>query len=182
MIRFDRQRPFRPVSILLSFFLVLLGVALLGSSPVQAGEVDGDRLTVSAPDTVTVTAGETATLSVSIDLDSGWHVNTNTPRQDYLIPTEVSLDADPLSVRAIHYPAGETYSFSFSAEELDVYSDTAVIDVTLEADGNRELLVLNRRLELTYQPCSDRQCLRPQTVTLPLDLRVVNGTANGERT
>lgn len=154
-------------------WLMLAVLGLVWNQPLKAGEVKADRLSVSAPDTVSLGIGNTDSFSVVVDLDSGWHVNTNNPHQDYLIPTRLTLDAQPLSVRSVNYPPGETYSFSFSKEKLDVYSGTTAIDLVLEAPENVGSSLLTGTLKLSYQPCSDRQCLRPQNVTLPLDLRIV---------
>lgn len=162
-----------------TFWITLLGLLVLNlawSHPLQAGLVKADRLSLSAPDTVTIGVGDTTVLSVNIDLESGWHVNTNNPRQKYLIPTQLTFDTRPLRVRSIRYPPGETYSFSFSEERLDVYSGTVSIDVVLEAPEDLNPLTLNQRLKLSYQPCSDRQCLRPQNLTLPFDVRIVPRT------
>lgn len=151
--------------------LVLAG--LLCSQPARGAQRTGERLSVSAPDTVTVQTGDTKEFVVTLNLKPGWHINARNPRQDYLVPTQLTVDARPLAVRDVFYPPAQTYTFSFSDEKLDVYSDTVSLRVVLGAGREVEPGTLKRRFDLTYQACSDRLCLRPQSVAIPLDLRVV---------
>jgi hypothetical protein len=138
--------------------------------PVESAERRTERLVMSAPDIVVISGGDTATIPVTLQLAPDWHINTNQPIQDYLIPTELTLSDAPPEVLDVQYPAGENYSFAFSKEELRVYSDTTVIDVTVQ-NRNVSSRAHERHWKLTFQPCSDRQCLRPKTIRLPIDFR-----------
>ena len=152
---------------------VVLGIVLLSwvlVHPVASAERRTERLVMSASDSVVMSGDDTTTISVTLKLASGWHINTNRPIQDYLIPTELTLSDAPPEVLDVQYPPGETYSFAFSKEELRVYSDTTVIDVTVQ-NRNASSRAHERHWKLTFQPCSDRQCLRPKTIRLPIDFR-----------
>ena len=39
--------------------------------------------------------GASTTLAVTVAVQEGWHVNSNVPLEDYLIPTTVRLDLPP---------------------------------------------------------------------------------------
>lgn len=123
-----------------------------------------DKLKLSVPDSVAFTPSETEVLNVTVSLKDGWHINTNDPIQKYLIPTKLSLDTSPLRLLRVDYPRGQQYTFSFSRQRLRVYSDTTVIRAVLEVPEDTEYESRDQSFQLTYQPCSDRQCLRPKRV------------------
>lgn len=151
-------------------FAVVLGIVLAGwvlVHPVESAERRTERLVMSAPDTVVMSGADSTNVSVTLKLASDWHINTNRPIQDYLIPTELTLSDAPPEVLDVKYPPGEIYSFAFSTEELRVYSDTTVINVTLPTT-HASPRAHERDWILTFQPCSDRQCLRPKTIRLPI--------------
>ncbi len=163
---------------LLSFLIISSFVFLLVVSSVtslEGAELGTERLRISTPDTVWFNGRDTTALSVKLKLESGWHINTDDPVKDYLIPTELTLSESPPDVLDVQYPDGKYYSFAFSTEEILVYSDTTVLNVTLQIDS--ESLVKKphayvRKWEIRYQPCSDHQCLRPKTVRVPVQFQL----------
>jgi uncharacterized protein YyaL (SSP411 family) len=100
---------------------------------------------------------------VSIRMAPGWHINSTTPRQDFLLPTKVSIDG--IERDRISFPKGVERKLGFHDEPLSLYEGDAVIRVALPA-GKAALSA--RRMILNIQACSDRICLDPQTVKLLL--------------
>ena len=148
----SRSRSLVPLAALLLF-------AAAGSLR-AAAQVPADLLTVRAELQSGRSPGE-GTLLVSARLASGWHVNSHTPSQDYLIGTAVSLDAAPgVSFGEPRYPRGETKTFSFSQSPLSVYEGSFAIEVPLSWSGSR-LPTVSGSLE--YQACDDARCLPPTT-------------------
>ena len=73
-------------------------------------------------------------LVVEIALSDGWHINSDQPLQDYLIPTRLSsANGDPLS--GIHYPEPLITTLGFQQAELSLFENnielTADLDPTL---------------------------------------------------
>jgi hypothetical protein len=94
-------------------------------------------------------------LEVHLSLADGWHVNANPASEEFLIPTEVAGE-----VRAVRYPAGESFHFPFAETPLRVYQGE--VTIRGEAAAGAE------EVRLTYQACDDRRCLPPVTESLPL--------------
>ena len=94
----------------LSAFGALLAVcAAAAGAPAPAPK---DLVTVEAK-TERRAAG--AVLLVNARVASGWHVNSHTPSEDYLIPTAVSVAPAPgLRAGEAKYPAGGMKKFSFA--------------------------------------------------------------------
>lgn len=101
-------------------------------------------------------------LLLSVRIGEGWHINSHTPSEDYLIPTSVALDPAP-SVEAgpARYPEGKLLKFAFSDKPLSVYEGRFAIEIPLAWTGG-SLPVVTGKLE--FQACNDKQCLAPASV------------------
>jgi thiol:disulfide interchange protein len=121
-------------------------------------------------------AGATAQLAALVSIDSGWHVNSNRPTYDYLIPTALEL-ALPSGwpKAAVKYPAAKKKTFAFADEPLSVFDGEVVIAaaVAVPADAAKGLYPL--QAQLRYQACNDSQCLPPVTTQARIQLAVGPG-------
>ena len=129
-----------------------------------------------------VSPGETFQLLLRLTIDDDWHVNSNAPLEDYLIPTAVSLDDDSnFMVEEISYPAGKGMTFAFSPDEpLSVYGDIVWIKMLLASAEDAQIGTIPLQVSVTTQPCNDRMCLAPATQTLSLMMKVDPAAAGGE--
>jgi hypothetical protein len=110
----------------------------------------------------TVRAGKPDVLELRFRVTNGFHVNSNTPKSELLIPTKMTLQAAAgVKVEAAQYPAGTTYSFSFSPnEKLDVYAgDFAVKLPVVASAGMHEIDGM-----LRYQACDHAACYPPKNL------------------
>ena len=139
-----------------------------------------------AADVDRLVAGAPFRLAVVADVKAGWHVNSHTPKEDFLIPTEIRIKpAAGLVFAPVRYPKHKETKFSFSDQPLAVYEGRTVFLVSGTADakaapGSRTLTAV-----ISYQPCNDNQCLPPAEVTAVLTLEIAKaGTeakpANGD--
>ncbi len=119
-----------------------------------------------AAELATVPAGKRAELELRFRVAGGFHVNSHTPKSELLIPTRLELSpVAGVKVAEAEYPAGKSYSFSFSPKDsLDVYSDDFVVKVpVVAAAGEHEL-----KGTLKYQACDRAACYPPKS--LPVDV------------
>ncbi len=104
--------------------------------------------------------------AIDLTVEPGWHVNSGSPYESYLVPTKVSLDpaSTGWSIGTVSYPPGRDAKFAFSDGTLSVYEAKTAISFPLApAPGAGPAA-----LRLTFQACDDRACLSPQTVVLTL--------------
>jgi thiol:disulfide interchange protein DsbD len=101
-------------------------------------------------------------LQLDMRIAKGWHVNSHTPSEDYLIPTSVALDPAP-SVKAgpARYPDGKLLKFAFSDQPLSVYEDRFSVEIPVAWSGGSSPEVTGK---LEFQACNDKQCLAPASV------------------
>ena len=101
-------------------------------------------------------------LKVTASLAEGWHVNSHTPSEDYLIPTAVALDAaGGVSAGQARYPEGQAVKFSFSDKPLSVYQKTFAIEVPVTWQGGPPEALSGK---IDFQACNDKQCLAPASL------------------
>ncbi|HSB64444.1 MAG TPA: cytochrome c biogenesis protein CcdA [Thermoanaerobaculia bacterium] len=141
------------------------------AQPVPASNtIVAPRLAVDADQLV---PGRPFRLAVIADIKTGWHVNSHTPKEDFLIPTEVRLKPAPgLAFSAVTYPKHKETKFSFSDQPLAVYEGRAVFVVPGKADARAAAGPRTLTAVISYQPCNDNQCLPPTEVTASLTIDV----------
>ena len=104
-------------------------------------------------------------------LGPGWHVNSHTPSESFLIPTEVALTVSSGMLSAVRYPKDVERTFSFSEKPLRVYEGTVRFeaDVDLPSDA---IAPISIRGSVSYQACNDRQCFAPSKIPLEATVAV----------
>ncbi len=152
--------------------LVLFVLILASSAHAQANKPD--VLTVDTFLSVDkVRPGDVFKIGVSVTLHDDWHINSNKPSEDFLIPTVVTFDGTSgLQFSAIHYPEGEQRTFAFSETPLSVYDGTAIFWADVQADA-LEVGKLTLSGKVRYQACNDMSCLIPTEAPFRITVPVV---------
>ncbi len=120
-----------------------------------------------------IPAGTSAQIAVLLNLEEGWHVNSDRPAQDFLIGTELIIEeVEGLLVINIQYPPSKTYNFEFSEEPVNVFEGEAPIIVTLSASENIETGSYTLNGTLRIQACDDEVCLAPTTVDVEIPVEI----------
>lgn len=111
--------------------------------------------------------------TVRFRVNSGYHVNSNKPSSDLLIPTEITFAANPaIIVGKPAYPAGEELALSFSPKQkLSVYQGDVAVTVPLAAAKSAKRGAYKLKGTLSYQACNDNACFPPKTA--PFELTVL---------
>ncbi|HET8827064.1 MAG TPA: protein-disulfide reductase DsbD domain-containing protein [Terriglobales bacterium] len=126
-----------------------------------------------------VTPGKPAEVDLNFRVKEGFHVNSNKPNSELLIPTTLKLSPpSDLSSGAITFPPGKDISFPFDpSEKLNVYSDAFTVKAKLLAAQVALTGNFTVHGELRYQACSDNACYPPKTVPFQFDVHVVGASA-----
>ncbi len=87
---------------------------------------------------VQVKAGGSVTVQLDFRVGSEFHINSNKPHSELLIPTVLKLSpTNPVAVAAVKYPDGQDMSFPFAPDEkLSVYSGDFTIAAVIKAPAN----------------------------------------------
>ncbi len=158
-------------ALVLPIVLVCSGTVLAAPAPVKTHlSMSSDRLEV----------GDTADVTLTIDIDDGWHINSNKPGIEFLIPTTVTFEL-PEGVRLteVRYPTPVVKEISLSGgKEISLLEGKVAITAGVFYDrlatGGRAATAV-----LRYQACNDTLCLRPQLERIPFPAKfaLVEGVA-----
>jgi thioredoxin:protein disulfide reductase len=160
-----------------SFLFALLAAKLVFCPLPLIAEKPDVRAKITAP--AGLAAGSKATLIVEMTLGANWHVNSHTPSEKYLIPTNVTLTTSVVgTLSPIRYPKDVERSFSFAEKPLRVYEGSVRFETDLElpAGAGGKVSIVGT---LSYQACNDRQCFPPAQI--PLEASIVISAAGEGR-
>ena len=130
-------------------------------------------LTVAPPAKVTAKAGSAVDVKVTFQLRPGYHCNSNTPSEDYLIPLTLTWAPGPLESPQVAYPKAHMEKYTFSETPLSVYTGDFEIATKFKvaASANPGTAFVSGKLR--YQACNDRMCLPPKTMDVSLPVEIV---------
>jgi cytochrome c biogenesis DsbD-like protein len=131
-------------------------------------------VTLEPVQTITIVPGRPSTVQLHFRVGGGYHINSNKPSSELLIPTTVRL-MPPSDIMAgrITYPPGKNVSFPFAPEEkLNVYSEEFTVKALVSATKAALPGKFTVHGEIRYQACNDNACFPPKTVPLQFNVRV----------
>jgi hypothetical protein len=120
------------------------------------------------PEQISIAAGKPATAELHFRIVDGLHINSHTPHEKFLIPTNLIV-VEPAGVKvvSVDFPPGKDYSFSFSPDDkVSIYSDEFVLHAHLTATRGDHLL----QAALRYQACDSDSCFPPKTIPVAIDV------------
>lgn len=115
-------------------------------------------------------AGETFTLTLTVRVRPGYHLNSDAPLEDYLIPARLVWDAAPFEVLGVEFPEPELVRYEYSESPISVFSGEFVIKTTLRAPA-KPPGAIELRGKLRYQACTDKACLAPTSLDVKAHIR-----------
>jgi thiol:disulfide interchange protein DsbD len=107
---------------------------------------------------------------VTAKIEPGWHINSNTPSEEFAIPTVLELDPAMAELTGVQYPQHQMKAFEFTGgKQLAVYEGTFPIAFRAKLKPGATKIAVT----LKYQACSDRVCLPPNTATVEIDANAI---------
>ena len=131
-------------------------------------------LTAAAPATAVIPRGGAADAKLSVYLRGGYHVNSHSPNDEFLIPLRLRWEeGGPVKAVGITYPKPELRDYGFSEKPVSVFTGSFVIVTRLRAAADAPAGPGTLSGKLRYQACNDKMCLPPRTldVRLPYQIR-----------
>jgi hypothetical protein len=132
------------------------------------------RVTAMLPAVVGIPPGGKVTTDLVFQVKPGFHINSNKPGSDLLLPTVVTLSPPTnIAIGGLEYPPGREQSIPFSPDEkLSVYTGDFAVTASLSAAKNMPLGRFRVHGFLTYQACDDRACYPPTKLPISFDVQV----------
>ena len=130
-------------------------------------------LAVSDPQKVVGKRGAVVQVKIPVTVKTGFHVNSNTPSEEYLIPLKLTwTSTGALEGGAIDYPKPAMQKFEFSDKPISVYMGNFDLTANFKVGASAAAGPGSAAGKLKYQACSDRACFPPKTVDVTIPYQV----------
>jgi hypothetical protein len=124
-----------------------------------------------------VTAPRAAETKVNLNfrVARSFHINSNVPKSEYLIPTSLKMDLPTdIVLGKIQYPPGQDLTLPFSPDEpLSVYTGDFTVAVAVHPLHSVVPGKYVMHGVLRYQACDNAQCFPPKDLPVSFDVKVV---------
>jgi len=118
--------------------------------------------------------GTSVRVAIELTLSEGWHVNSNKPLDEFLIPTVLTFAEDPAyAVEKVIYPEHKLIQFSFSPDKVAVYEQQFVLGAVVKLAADLSPAERTLKGTLQYQACNDKQCAPPAKLAIEIPLKIV---------
>lgn len=125
-----------------------------------------------------VSLGNEFKIAVKVNIDPQWHINSNKPHEDYLIPSVLSIDTTTdFTLIKIKYPNPEDRKLAFSDKPVSVFENEIYIGALAVAPANLKPGTYKLPVIFNYQSCNDKTCLPPTSVSDTLKIEVTDNQA-----
>lgn len=154
-------------------------VVMLCGTP-QAQQGAGRTFVSFVPvNTVTVAPGHKTPVAFTFHVEKGYHINSNKPLAEELIPTQLHFTLPgEIVIGKVEYPAGALMSFPFDpTQKLSVYSGDVVIRAVVLAPQEAQPGPLTVHGELKYQACDNNACYPPKKLPITFNVKIGANTA-----
>jgi len=150
-------------------------LTLLGGSASAQGVPPAPSVKIApVPLVVAPRAAETM-VNLNFRVDGTFHINSNIPKSEFLIPTSLKMDLPTdIVLGKIVYPPGQDLTFPFSPDEvLSVYSGDFTVTVAVHPLHSVVPGKYIMHGVLRYQACDNAQCFPPKALPVSFEVKVV---------
>src|SRR5215467_8295490 len=136
-------------------------------------------VTLSPVPLTTITSGKSVNVDLNFHVGSAFHINSNTPKSEYLIATTLKVNPPTdIVIGKITYPPGEDASFPFAPDEkLSVYSGDFNLTVSVHPLSSVIPGKYAMHGQLKYQACDNAACYPPKTLPVDFEVKVEKAKA-----
>ncbi len=131
-------------------------------------------LSMAPTPVVTIMQGKAGEVPLLFRVARGYHVNSNTPKSEFLIPTALKIGATTdIIIGGTAYPDGHDMSFAFAPDEkLNVYTGDFQVDVTVRPLRSVVPGKYVLRGNLKYQACDNAACYPPKQFPVTFEVKI----------
>lgn len=122
---------------------------------------------------IKVEQGKEFNVDLGLAIDNGWHINSQKPHDDFLIPSEITAKGSGIKLIKVKYPKAHDIKLAFSEAPLSVYEGSVVAGLIFRADKNAPVGNQKVNITLDYQACNDMSCMPPTDVSIEFSVEVI---------
>ncbi len=177
------MRPRRALAVAAVSLSILCPVIPGAAQNWTASSSERPKVEVAPAAPVRVQAGKDSTVTLNFRVRPQYHINSNAPKSDWLIPTVLKLSPPTnITIGGTDYPEGKDMTLAFApGQPLNVYSGDFALNTRVIAGRNLRPGKYRVRGELKYQACDVRACYPPTELPVMFDVAVARPTSGRTR-
>lgn len=154
-----------------SALLLLISATVSAQDDIGA---KGTAVKMGPAPVATVVQGQPTTVPLVFQVAGGYHINSNQPKSEFLIPTALKVEATTdIVIGKITYPEGHDMSFAFDPDEkLNVYTGDFTVNVVVRPMHTAQTGKYAIRGTLKYQACDNVACYPPKQLPVTFDVKI----------
>lgn len=115
-------------------------------------------------------------IAVKLNINKEYHINSHTPKDDFLIPTKLEIKNKNIKVISVKYPQAKDVTFGFSKEPVSVYEGEKFIGAVIKIPDSVSTGKFIIPIEISYQACNNASCMPPSTARDTLVITIVDNS------
>lgn len=149
-------------------------VSLSSSVPQEKTKAEEPIVTVKVlPPERPVRPGEVFELSLELHILPGFHLNSEKPGDELLVPTSIELEnKEAFEIKEAIFPEPQVKKFKFATKPLSVYEGQVKVKLKIELKPAVKESTVELAGKVRYQACNDEACLRPARLPFKTIVRV----------
>lgn len=153
--------------------VALMGAAGAGRAQMSFGRREPSVTVQAAVSPKTVKRGGQATLTVTLAVREGYHINAVIPGNPDVIPATLALTPNKgITPGAPRYPASKTLTLPGMSSASQVYEGKQTITVPLTVGKTAPTGPQTVKVKFGYQACNETSCLPPDSAQVQATLTV----------
>jgi hypothetical protein len=129
-------------------------------------------LSVAPLEKLTAKRGATVEVKAPVSLKDGYHVNSNTPSEAYLIPLRLTWEPGVLETVGVEFPKPTLEKYAFSEKPLSVFTGGFELVTKFKVAATAPSGPGMALGKLRYQACNNNSCLPPRVLEIKLPLLI----------
>jgi thiol:disulfide interchange protein DsbD len=129
-----------------------------------------------------VKPGDELPITVKVNVDDSWHINSNKPNEDFLIPSKLTISSKQksLELKSVKYPQAKNLKLGFSDTPLSVFEGSFTVSGVIKVSKDIKPGKYPLSVVLDYQSCNNSTCLPPNSAKETIQLVVAGNAATSE--
>ena len=146
-------------------------LAMVVCLPLLRPQSSSERVTVGQPQKVTGKRNDAVQTRIPVSILDGYHVNSNTPSDEYLIPLKVTWTSmGALEGGQVTYPKAE--KITVGDQSLSVFTGKLELAVNFKVSANAPAGPGIATGKLKFQACNDKMCFPPKSIEVDVPYQV----------
>lgn len=116
-------------------------------------------------------------IAVKVNVDSGWHINSDKPYEDFLIPSKLTIDTSVFKLTKVAYPKPHDLKLDISETPMSVWESEVYFGALVKVPANLSPGKYKLPVYIDYQACNNMTCMPPSTAKDTMEIEIADKQA-----